>query len=83
MNAKTQKDGYQIVDFPRVREFVIDVMLPAERKHMIHILFEADVTDVRKYREKVKSEGAAAPRSAGIPGPGSASGVPLPLVLRH
>ena len=61
MTEKIRKDGYQIVDFPRVREFVIDVMVPAERKHMIHILFEADVTDVRKYREKKKIEGGAAP----------------------
>jgi hypothetical protein len=52
MNGKTRKDGYQVVDFPRVREFVIDVMIPVEKKHMIHVLFEADVTDVRKYREK-------------------------------
>jgi len=61
MNGKTQKDGYQVVDFPRVREVVIDVMVPAEKKHMIHVLFEADVTDVRKYREKKKIEGAAVP----------------------
>jgi len=56
-----QKVGYQIVDFPRVREIVVDVMVPAERKHMIHVLFEADVTEVRKYREKKKVEGAVAP----------------------
>ena len=49
---KEQKVGYQIVDFPRVREIVVDVMVPAERKHMIHVLFEADVTAVRNYREK-------------------------------
>ena len=61
MNDKTQKDGYRVVDFPRVREFVIDVMIPVEKKHMIHVLFEADVTDVRKYREKKKIEVAAAP----------------------
>ena len=61
MTGKKQKDGYQIVDFPRVREIVIDVMVPAESKHMIHVLFEADVTDVRKYREQKKLEGAAVP----------------------
>ena len=61
MTEKIHKNGYQIVDFPRVREFVVDVMVPAERKHMIHILFEADVTDLLKYREKKKNEGAAAP----------------------
>jgi len=61
MTGKTQKDGYHVVDFPRVREFVIDVMIPVEKKHMIHVLFEADVTDVRKYREKRKIEGAAVP----------------------
>jgi pyruvate/2-oxoglutarate dehydrogenase complex dihydrolipoamide acyltransferase (E2) component len=61
MTGKMQEDGYHIVDFPRVREIVIDVMVPAESKHMIHVLFEADVTDVRKYREQKKIEGAAAP----------------------
>jgi hypothetical protein len=61
MNGITQKDGYQIVDFPRVREIVIDVMVPAEKKHMIHVLFEADVTDVRKYLKKKKSEGESVP----------------------
>jgi len=61
MTGVIQKDGYQIVDFPRVREFVIDVMVPAERKHMIHALFEADVTDVRKYREGKKIEGDTTP----------------------
>ena len=61
MTGKLQKDGYQIVTFPRVREIVVDVMVPAERKHMIHVLFEADVTEVRKYREKKKAEGAAVP----------------------
>ncbi|MFC1919931.1 2-oxo acid dehydrogenase subunit E2 [Chloroflexota bacterium] len=61
MTGVMQKNGYQIVDFPRVRELVIDVMVPAERKHMIHVLFEADVTDIRKYREGKKIEGAAVP----------------------
>jgi len=61
MNGKTQKDGYQVVDFPRVREIVVDVMVPAEKKHMIHVLFEADVTNVRKYLKKKKSEGEAVP----------------------
>lgn len=61
MNGKTQKDGYQVVHFPRVREFVIDVMLPAEKKHMIHVLFEADVTEVRNYLKEKKGEGVAVP----------------------
>lgn len=61
MNDKTQKDGYQIVDFPRVREIIVDVMIPAEKKHMIHVLFEADVTEVREYLKKKKGEGAAVP----------------------
>jgi pyruvate/2-oxoglutarate dehydrogenase complex dihydrolipoamide acyltransferase (E2) component len=61
MTGKNQKDGYQIVDFPRTREIVIDVMIPAEDKHMIHVLFEADVTDVRNYRKQKKAEGAPAP----------------------
>ena len=61
MTDAIQKDGYQVVDFPRLRELVIDVMVPAESKHMIHVLFEADVTEVRKYRERKKIEGADVP----------------------
>jgi len=61
MTGVIQKDGYQVIDFPRVRDLVIDVMIPAESKHMIHILFEADVTDVRKYREEKKIEGGEVP----------------------
>jgi pyruvate/2-oxoglutarate dehydrogenase complex dihydrolipoamide acyltransferase (E2) component len=61
MKIKNQKDGYQIVEFPRVREIVVDVMVPAEKKHMIHVLFDADVTDVRQYLKNKKSEGVAAP----------------------
>jgi pyruvate/2-oxoglutarate dehydrogenase complex dihydrolipoamide acyltransferase (E2) component len=61
MTGEKQQDGYQVVDLPRVREIVIDVMVPAEDKHMIHVLFEADVTDVRKYRAQKKLEGAPAP----------------------
>jgi pyruvate/2-oxoglutarate dehydrogenase complex dihydrolipoamide acyltransferase (E2) component len=61
MTGTRQKDGYQIVDFPRVREIVIDVMVPAESKHMIHVLFEADVTDVRRHRALEKAEGATPP----------------------
>ena len=61
MTGKIQKDGYHIVDFPRIREIVVDVMVPAQNKHMIHVLFEADVTNVRKYLKKKKTEGAAVP----------------------
>jgi pyruvate/2-oxoglutarate dehydrogenase complex dihydrolipoamide acyltransferase (E2) component len=61
MTGEKQKDGYLIVDFPRTREIVVDVMVPAEKKHMIHVLFEADVTEVRKYLKKKKGEGAAVP----------------------
>jgi hypothetical protein len=61
MDGKNQKDGYQIVDFPRVREIVVDVMVPAEKKHRVHVHFEADVTEVRTYLKQKKSEGAAAP----------------------
>ena len=61
MNRNAHKDGYQVVEFPHVREIVIDVMLPAEKKHMIHVLFEADVTEVRKYLKQKKSEGELVP----------------------
>lgn len=61
MKNNYQKDGYQVVDFPRVREIVIDVMVPAEKKHMIHVLFEADVTEVRQYRKNKKNQGEYVP----------------------
>ena len=48
--------GYELVPFARIRESVIAVMTPAQKKHNIHVLFEADVTDVRKHLKQVKAE---------------------------
>ncbi|UCG22708.1 MAG: 2-oxo acid dehydrogenase subunit E2 [Chloroflexota bacterium] len=56
MGNNNQSPGYTIEPFSRVRELVIDVMLPARKKHNIHILFEADITDVRNYLRKQKAE---------------------------
>jgi pyruvate/2-oxoglutarate dehydrogenase complex dihydrolipoamide acyltransferase (E2) component len=56
MGSNNQGDGYSIEPFDRMRELVIDVMVPAQKKHNIHILFEADVTDVRKYLRRQKAE---------------------------
>jgi len=56
MGSNNQGPGYTIAPFDRMRELVIDVMLPAEKKHNIHILFEADVTDVRKQLRKQKAQ---------------------------
>ena len=61
MKINYQKDGYQVVEFPRVREIVVDVMVPAEKKHMIHVLFEADVTEVRQYLKNKKNQGESVP----------------------
>ena len=56
MGSNNQGPGYKIEPFDRIRELVIDVMIPAQKKHNIHILFEADVTDVRKHLRKQKAE---------------------------
>jgi pyruvate/2-oxoglutarate dehydrogenase complex dihydrolipoamide acyltransferase (E2) component len=56
MKSNDQSPGYTIEPFDRVRELVIDVMLPARKKHNIHILFEADITDVRAHLRKQKAE---------------------------
>jgi pyruvate/2-oxoglutarate dehydrogenase complex dihydrolipoamide acyltransferase (E2) component len=56
MGSNDKGPGYTIEPFDRVRELVIDVMLPAQKKHNIHILFEADVTDVRKHLRRQKAE---------------------------
>lgn len=56
MGSNNQSPGYTIEPFERVRELVIDVMVPARKKHNIHILFEADITDVRKHLRKQKAE---------------------------
>lgn len=56
MESNNQDPGYRIEPFDRVRELVIDVMVPAQKKHNIHILFEADIADVRKYLRKQKAE---------------------------
>ena len=58
MSSKTQDNGYEIVPFARIREAIIDVMVPAQKKHNIHVLFEADVTDVRAHLRKIKAETA-------------------------
>jgi pyruvate/2-oxoglutarate dehydrogenase complex dihydrolipoamide acyltransferase (E2) component len=56
MGSNNQGNGYSIESFDRIRELVIDVMVPAQKKHNIHILFEADVTDVRRHLRKQKAE---------------------------
>ena len=56
MGSSDQGPGYTIEPFDRLRELVIDVMIPAQKKHNIHVLFEADITDVRKYLRKQKAE---------------------------
>ena len=56
MGSNDQGPGYTIEPFDRVRELVIDVMLPARKKHNIHILFEDDIIDVRKHLRKQKAE---------------------------
>ena len=39
---------YHEVEFPAIREAAIDLLREAHRKHMIHGLLEADVTDARR-----------------------------------
>ena len=56
MGNNNQGPGYTIEPFHRVREAVIDVMIPVRKKHNIHILFEADITDVRRHLQKQKAE---------------------------
>jgi pyruvate/2-oxoglutarate dehydrogenase complex dihydrolipoamide acyltransferase (E2) component len=56
MGSNDLGPGYTIEPFHRVREAVIDVMIPAQKKHNIHILFEADITDVRSHLRKQKVE---------------------------
>lgn len=55
MSSGNAGPGYTIGTFARIREVVIDVMIPAQRKHNIHVLFEADVTDVRGHLRKLKA----------------------------
>jgi len=43
-----QPGQYEIEAFPRIRELSIDLLREARRKHMIHALLEADVTDARR-----------------------------------
>ena len=49
MEGSSKGPGYTFEPFDQVRELVIDVMIPAHKKHNIHVSFEADVTDLRKY----------------------------------
>jgi pyruvate/2-oxoglutarate dehydrogenase complex dihydrolipoamide acyltransferase (E2) component len=59
MRSSGQGLGYTIEPFDRIREPVIDVLVPAQKKHNIHILFEADVTDIREQLRKQKAETGA------------------------
>jgi pyruvate/2-oxoglutarate dehydrogenase complex dihydrolipoamide acyltransferase (E2) component len=56
MGSNNKGPGYTIEPFHRIRDVVIDVMIPARKKHNIHVLFEVDITDVRKYLRKQKTE---------------------------
>ncbi len=42
------KDGYSVAPFPQERQLVIDSARLGKRKHSIHGLVEADVTNVRR-----------------------------------
>jgi pyruvate/2-oxoglutarate dehydrogenase complex dihydrolipoamide acyltransferase (E2) component len=59
MSVTSDGSGYEVVPFARIREVVIDVMIPAQNKHTISILFEADVTDVRRRLKQARTEGGA------------------------
>ncbi len=41
-------DGYQVLPFPLSRQVVVDAVRVGSRKHTIHGLIEADVTDARR-----------------------------------
>ena len=51
-------DGFTVRDFPAIRQATIDLLDAAHRKHMIHALVEADITEAReKIRDLRKSSG--------------------------
>lgn len=51
-----KQQGYEIVPFPRLRQFIVDSGRIAHRKHIIRCLVEVDVTKacqhIRKHKEK-------------------------------
>jgi len=55
MTLGEQIYSYHEVDFPAIREAAIDLLREACRKHMIHGLLEADVTDARRRIREHKS----------------------------
>lgn len=52
---KKQKH-YETVPFPRMRHIVIDALRMGHRKHTVHGLLEADITNIRQYIRKHKIE---------------------------
>ena len=61
MSTDRAGPGFHIERFSRAREVVIDVMIPARKKHMIHVPFEADVTEVRQLLKRRQAETRNAP----------------------
>jgi pyruvate/2-oxoglutarate dehydrogenase complex dihydrolipoamide acyltransferase (E2) component len=54
----SSRDGYNLREFPLIRQATIDLLDAAHRKHMIHALVEADITSARnKIREIRKNSG--------------------------
>ncbi|HEX9000714.1 MAG TPA: 2-oxo acid dehydrogenase subunit E2, partial [Blastocatellia bacterium] len=51
-----KQPGYEIVPFPRLRQFIVDSGRVAHRKHNIRCLVEVDVTQARQYIRKHKEK---------------------------
>ena len=47
--TRKRHTGYEVIPFPRVRRLAIDLGRLARKRHMIHALFEVDVTKARQY----------------------------------
>jgi hypothetical protein len=60
------RDSHDAAPFPRFRHATRDVLAASSRKHMIHAMIEADVTDARSALRAVGRSTGEAPSLTGL-----------------
>jgi len=50
-----REQNFQVLPFPPIREAAIDLLREGQRKHMIHALVDADVTEARRLTREHKA----------------------------
>jgi pyruvate/2-oxoglutarate dehydrogenase complex dihydrolipoamide acyltransferase (E2) component len=56
MLVKNCKTSHKILPFPKLRNFVLDVMREGRRQNTIYSLFDVDITEIRKTMKRYKNQ---------------------------